>query len=394
MTRQLCLYCFEHFDPFDMLVRCQNQPEKCEYQEDETYDEYWDLTPGERAPRGRLAPVSGTGLLKRTLRRRHLCSNCRQNSTELCCPHCHNKLPHPNDRTEEIILSIVGARRSGKTVYLSTLVDEFNRVMNPDYSLQPLGEEVTKRYHDVYRRPIKDGRLHDRTETAAMDSQIRHPLTFRLGQRSRGLDQSRTIVIHDTAGEQFRHQDQMRRFNRYLVHADGVIVFVDPEQIQKVRARMTNPPPKVESRAIDLLNTVHDLVINERDLSDRLLDLPLAIALTKIDLLQDPALMNNAPLITPGFALLEPSEHGPEFRQQHGNEIHEEVESLLHSLDEGQVVGAAASMFSRYLCFGVSALGHPPDDSQRTLTSAPEPMRMLDPFLWLLAHLNCIEYVE
>ncbi len=401
MDQQLCLYCFECFDPWEMLVRCRiDEPVKvkpCKPEVDERYDDYWELEAVERVPRGRLSPIPDPGRLRRTIARFHRqypCSECGRKSKLLCCPYCHNTLPHPHDRTEELLISIIGGPQSGKTVYLSMLVDEFNRVMNPRYSLRPLGEEVTKRYDRIYRDPIQDHRLPGATARAKVDSEVRHPLTFTFGETGEGYQQTRTIVIHDAAGEQFRNQEEMRRFNRYLIHSHGAMIFVDPGQIPRVRERMVDPPEKVQSRPIDLLNSVHDLVVDERDLPERRLDLPLAIVLTKTDLLQDAAAMGNSPFIIPGFTLLEPTEHGLEFMERHARDIHDEVASLLDKLREGDIIGSAANMFSSYLCFGISSTGHSLDLKNNTLKREPDPIRMLDPFLWLLAHLGCIEYVE
>ncbi|MCP4656842.1 MAG: hypothetical protein GY856_15640 [bacterium] len=398
MDQQLCLYCFEDFNPWEMLVRCRtDEPGRCKPEVDDRYDDYWDLEASEKIPRGRLSPIPDPGRFRRALsalHRQYPCPECKQKSNLLCCPYCHNSLPHPHDRSEEIIISIIGGPQSGKTVYLSLLVDEFNRTMTPRYSLRPLGEEVTKRYDRIYRGPIKDRTLPGATQRSRVDPEVRHPLTFTLGEAGDEHERTRTIVIHDAAGEQFRHQDQMRRFNRYLIHSHGAMIFVDPEQMPKVRERMTDPPPRVTGRALDLLNTVHDMVVDEQDLRQRTLDLPLAIVLTKIDLLQDPAAMGNAPFLTPGFTLLERTEHGPEFIEDHAKAVHDEIDSLLKILREGDVIGSAANMFSSYLCFGISSLGHCPNRHNNTLTGEPEPMRLLDPFLWLLARLNCIEYVE
>ncbi len=242
MNEQLCLYCFNSFASNDMLVRCQlYDDEQCAFVEDEAHHRYW--LGQKELEQPRLSPLGDNGLLRRVrgrLDRQYPCAECQEPSDLLSCPHCHNALPHPDDREGEIILSILGGPRCGKTTYLGLLCDTFNAVMAPRYSLQPHNDEVRDRYQKIYAGPLRNLQVLPSTREPAVDSDVRNPLIFELRESGDSAQAQRLIVLHDTAGEQLGDRMALRRFNRYVNHSQGILLFVDSEQAPKIRPRIAS----------------------------------------------------------------------------------------------------------------------------------------------------------
>lgn len=395
VSDQLCLYCFENFDSKEMLVRCELEDDDlCPYLEDQAYHDYWLHQKPLRQPR--LTPASEGGFLGRLgrMRRKYACSHCNEESYTLCCPHCHNVLPHPEDRENEILLSLLGEKLSGKTVYLGMLCEIFNQVMAPRYALVPHNAEVRDRYQDNYVLPLKDLRLPQTTRPSSADPDVRHPLIFELREAGEDAQAKRLIILHDTAGEQLSDPKALRRFNRYIIHSQGMMLFVDAAQAPKVHQRLVDPPPRSTRSATDILNTVNRMIVNEKNLSGDHLDSHMAVALSKIDVLSDVAQIGNPPVVTAGFEILEPSRHGPHLSMREVQAVSEEIESLLFVIGAQDIVANVGGIFDSHHYFGLSALGHSPDPVTGRLERPPEPHRLLDPFLWILAQLEVIDVVD
>ncbi len=395
MSTQTCLYCFESFDIREMLVRCQlNDDDVCPFVEDDPYRGFWLNQKELRQPR--LTGFGEGRILKRLSRldRQYPCSHCRQLSDLLCCPHCHNALPHPEDRRNEIILSLLGPTQSGKTTYLGLLCQEFNQTMAPIYSLQPHNEEVRDRYRERYEQPLKELSVPPSTKETAADSDVRHPLIFELRQSGEAAQSKRLLVLHDAAGEQFADRLAVRRFNRYVTHSHGMLLFLDAEQAPAVRARMSDPPSSGRRSSTDILNTVTRVITNDRNLPSARLAIPLAVVLSKLDVLGDASIIGEPQILTRGFELLEPSAHGPALSRSETRNVSGEIKSLLVLLGARALIGAVGGLFDSSAYFGVSALGHSPDHETGKLKHEAKPLRLADPLLWLLARLDAIETTD
>ncbi|MBK8565935.1 MAG: hypothetical protein IPN76_21990 [Saprospiraceae bacterium] len=90
-----------------------------------------------------------------------LCDRCKAPSRKKVCPHCHNELPTYFHKADSHIISVIGARGSGKTHYITVLINE---LLKKGYKLdistipQDVGEDRTqvtsRRYQEYYRRPL------------------------------------------------------------------------------------------------------------------------------------------------------------------------------------------------------------------------------------------------
>ena len=115
---------------------------------------------------------------------------------------------------------------------------------------------------------------------------------------------------------------------------------------------------------------------------NRAIPKPLAVALTKTDVLQ--------PILDPGSALLRPSHHDGCFDEKDRLEIGDEVRALLQDWDGGALRRQAEADFAAHSFFAVSALGGPPEDAGRAPARGIRPFRAEDPILWLFSTFGLI----
>lgn len=55
------------------------------------------------------------------------CDKCGHTSYTVICPHCHNMIPKEMVEHKGYIISIIGARSSGKTNYITVLIDQLRK---------------------------------------------------------------------------------------------------------------------------------------------------------------------------------------------------------------------------------------------------------------------------
>jgi hypothetical protein len=107
---------------------------------------------------------------------------------------------------------------------------------------------------------------------------------------------------------------------------------------------------------------------------------PIAVAVTKTDMLK--------PLLDPHSPVLRNAPH-PEgtFDEDDRLAVHEEIRSLMADWDSGALMRQLELDFAQLSMFGLSALGAPPpaDAPADVPKSGPQPVRVEDPLLWLLA---------
>jgi len=107
---------------------------------------------------------------------------------------------------------------------------------------------------------------------------------------------------------------------------------------------------------------------------------PIAVAVTKTDMLRS--------LLDPHSPLLRNAPHtGGRFDEDERLAVHEEIRSLTEEWDSGALVRQLELDFAELSLFGLSALGAPPpaEAPADVPKSGPQPVRVEDPLLWLLA---------
>ena len=262
----------------------------------------------------------------------------------------------------------MGAKESGKTVYMTVLVHELMHRVGEDLNAAISGadDDTRLRFASDYEQPLyRDARLLASTTTAG--TRDRAPLVFRFtteGRSSRlsrngtGEPQRTLLSFFDTAGEDLRSAHSVEENVQYLAAADGVVLLLDPLQMRGAR-QLAAPGTLLPTRGAagddpaNVLENITDLIMTkEGTKASQRISKPLAIVFTKMDaLLHD--LKETSPLLrTPARA--------PYFDERDSLEVHTEIQRLLARWEGSRIDQIARKNYRTYRYFGVSALGETP----------------------------------
>lgn len=319
-----------------------------------------------------------------------VCDVCGQRLTVRVCPKCGFELPMNIESTDTYPIAIIGAKECGKSNYVAVLINELKNEVGRAFncSLMACGDKTINRYRSDFYNPL----YRQKTCVRGSDAGDVDPLVYSLlfqkkgGLFKKAVNNSISLTFYDTAGENLDSQDSMMTFNKYLAHASGIILLLDPLQLPLVREQLgdTIRLPEENTDVTEVLNRTIDVVRQQRGLNsiNKKIEIPIAIAFTKIDAVQ--------PLIDPSSCLNNDSVHIKEgvFDRNDFNDENEEMQSLVDAWMGQELYQLVSMNFERFGFFGLSALGSNPD--LNNMISKFRPFRVPDPFLWLLAERKII----
>ncbi len=286
------------------------------------------------------------------------------------------------------MIALVGARDAGKTVFMTVLIHELMNRVGARFNASVGGSDdhTRHRFHADYETPLyEEARLLGATRRTGV---TREPLVFRFTTQRRGLagrrPQHTLLSFFDTAGEDLTSGESVEANLRYLNNADGIILLLDPLQMEGTRQLVparTRAPGRVENRPLDMLGRVTDLLMSRPGAANRLIQVPMAVCLTKIDALHGE--------LDEGSPLHRPQPTAPFFDESDSQDVHAQIQQLLHRWDGGGVDGHVGNHYRNARYFGVSALGGVPDEGNR-VRGGVRPYRVADPFLWMLSEFGVI----
>ncbi len=334
------------------------------------------------------------------------CPECGGETRIRICPVCHSRLPVHFGKVGSRLIVPIGAKEAGKTVFMTVLVHELMHQTGQRFNAAITGadEYTRQRFASEYERPLyREARLLAPTTTAAGD-RSQPPLVFRftnekplprvlngrLGQAGllANRDPQHTLLsFFDTAGEDLRSQQSIEQNVRYLGAADGVLLLLDPLQMQGAR-QLAAPgtrlptPGSADDEPTAVLEKVTDLLSGAGGKPGKRISKPLAIAFTKMDTLLH-ALNETSPL------LRSPPQE-PYFDQRDSLAMHTEIQRLLARWDGTRIDKIAQLNYRTYRYFGISALGETPTPDNRVSPRGIRPYRVASPVLWILAQFGII----
>ncbi|MEV6397975.1 hypothetical protein AB0M39_24910 [Streptomyces sp. NPDC051907] len=393
MTTVICPYCFARGSASRLRYRClmtrtglRGGHQPCAPQRDDTWAEFKGAGV---APQARMrGPVfdvrRGLGLGGD----RAPCPHCGVLTPTRVCVSCHSDLPSDYCRQDSRIIALVGAKATGKSTYVTVLVNELRHRVGSSYraALAAMGEDTQRRDKEMAADLYDRLHLPGATPPAALG--FNDPLLYRLSLPSQGRfgDGTRhtALVFFDAAGEDLGDTAAMDRYTDYLAAADGIILLVDPLQLPSVREQLPpgdGPPlPPVEASPQQIASDIAgQLRGHGRRAARGKAATPLAVALTKTDMIR--------PLLSAQSPLLRNARHERGAYDEAGRiAVHEEVRSLLDGWDGGELHRRLDRDFADVSFFGLSALGAPPPATAPSDVpkSGPQPVRVEDPLLWLL----------
>jgi len=390
-TRLYCPYCYSGFSEREIWFRCSGRigpkGERCSPEIDPVRRD--------RTGFGQVLPpvFDSDGRLRAAN-----CPKCGAESTTRICPACHMQLPVHFGKVRSRMIALVGAKESGKTVYMTVLVHELMHRMGEDLNAAISGadDETRLRFASDYEQPLyRDARLLASTTTAG--TRDRAPLVFRFtteGRTSRlsrngtGEPQRTLLSFFDTAGEDLRSVRSVEENVQYLAAADGIVLLLDPLQMRGARqlaapGTLLPTPGAVGDEPANVLENITDLIMaKERIKASQRIGKPLAIVFTKMD-----ALLHDLKQTSP---LLRPPAHTPYFDERDSLDVHTEIQRLLARWEGSRIDQIAQKNYRTYRYFGVSALGETPTQENRVSPRGIRPYRVTGPFTWMLAQFGTI----
>ena len=304
------------------------------------------------------------------------------------CPKCEGRLPYTAGEQTDVIIGLVGAKFSGKSHFVATLLDRLEGPVGKafDASLMHIDDATVTRRTREFQEPLCHGLELPVTDPDAP------PLLYNFTvpvQGNRGSYRHVTLVLCDTAGENFDKQDDVTERTKFLSYASGLILLVDPLQTTPVRQMLpatVKLPTQMTAPNVILGRVVQELT--KRGLIDvasrgrqRKLATPVAVAFAKCDTLRD------AYVIDPHCLWSQDIRHEGRYDLSLHNDVNGMFSEYLHQWDLA-AWNTIRTHFENFAFFGVSATGCASDEKGRYARIAP--WRVEDPLLWLLYQLGII----
>ena len=377
-----CPFCFRQFSSQELRFRCSNT-----YCPEPLPDEIYAMARGYAPmPMGRVL-VPGRRMFGQP--NGVACDICGQVSHRRICPYCHQELSEDIGHVDQRIIAIIGGRATGKTHYIASLVNRLKNEVAQNFNVQAemMNEETKVRWENDFYTPLFVRKVVlQPTRPAGIDSTVRAPLMFRFtfsdGSRLRAIN----ISFFDSAGEDMTSVDTMSVQNRYICHADGIIFLLDPLQIPTVRQQLATsanvPPADYKASPEAIVGNLRRLFERQQGLPPtQKVKVPVAFTLSKIDTL--------LPILDASSALQRPANHPGWLDLDDVRSVNTEISSFLSEWINPSFMIGVRNGFACYNFFGISSLGEQPDASNRL--SVVSPLRVEDPFLWLLHRLGLIK---
>lgn len=393
MAKVACPYCYHRIPPRQLWYQCtgRGSPGRngCTPKVDEARRAATGFAaqcrPSFKPPRP-LAPAPA----------RAACPDCGAISGIRVCPICHTPLSANFGGSASPLIAMVGAKGTGKTVYLTVLAHELRTNLRRRFradvrlsgdrqadAVSPL-HWLKENVDAVY----KDHKLF--AQTAQAKNGRREPLVFEWRQEDRwlgGLRKLRTsyLSFYDTAGEDLTSQQNAHDLT-YLGAADALVLLLDPFMLPQARDRLRLPAAALtsEEATIDVLARVTEMLRSSHGVSGaRKIRIPVSVAFAKIDAFLD-VLGNDHPLLrTP-----EPS---AAYHEGAGQETHEHIRSLLHDWGADDIDTHLLLNYKSFRYFAISALGTPPNyQTAEVDRNGVQPHRVDEPLVWLLSKFGVV----
>ncbi|MBS2970688.1 zinc ribbon domain-containing protein [Metabacillus sp. KIGAM252] len=318
------------------------------------------------------------------------CDKCGSQADVRICPSCHSNLPSTIADYEDYIIAVIGAKQTGKSHYISVLIDSIQNSIGSAYNcfLKPENDDTIRRYNTNFRDPLFKHKttLEVTSSATGTDADVKKPLLYTLSFSGEGIFGTKviTLALFDTAGEDLKDEKIMAQHVRYISHSAGVICLLDPLQLESVRDQIHEKGLPVNLPRLDNENSVNDLLNRTTNMIRNLLkmkvskkiEIPMALSFSKMDAIK--------PLLDPGSKLHQPSRHTDQrgFDTVDFEGVSNEMKALVQGWTQGNLTNLLEHNYKHYAFFGLSALGMDPGTDSRV--EKIEPFRVEDPFLWLL----------
>jgi GTPase SAR1 family protein len=303
------------------------------------------------------------------------------------CLHCSRALPSNDDRAESYTIAIVGDGSSGKSHYIAACINQLRQFQ----ALQVIGcnqiiglGDTDKRYYNNYFTPIylNKQKVQASTRGTIPGELAEPPLIYELVFPGKSIN----LQFYDSSGEDIIDRNNMVQYSHFILNASAIIFLADPMTmpgiVNSLPSHLQRQAPRTLSSSAVLNRVISTFRQRQGGNLNKNLKIPVAITLSKSDLLQFADRGPFPPLFLSDNVL--PNQLDiPKFEV-----ISNEIQTLIRRLGDQNLLKSSES-FDDVSFFAVSATGWPEDNNGQF--PAIEPIRCLDPLLWVLWRLGIIK---
>lgn len=393
----VCPYCFSRYSPEQVVFRAthhRDDDEDYALQEDELLNQYRDrfgldsidemeaVIDPETIPDENKIYVDNVlaGLTDRygmVTRRR------------LCCK-CHNELPITAGKAPSNIISIVGASQVGKSVYMTSLIHTLQNITASNFNAacMPLNADISRKFRENYEAPLFErGNLLDSTQKEKRQEPFIFQFVFKDNDKA-----PLTLVFFDVAGEGMVDREYLELYAAHIKNSAGILFLVDPLQIRTIRDKIMinlgDQPGEFSARydePREVVITLFENFIGYQQHSKT--HIPTAIVLTKSDMLHS-LKEEDGDYIKSNSNIFRNVTHKDYLNLAEFENINGEIRRFIEKVDR-PFKDALEVYFTNTAYFAVSSLGSNPVNQK--VSGVVTPIRVDEPFIWLLHQLDYIE---
>ena len=396
----VCPYCFEKFSTDSVLFRASHSNASPEFKKriDPVLNNYRskfkldDLSElnaviyPEDMPDGRKRFVDNRVLIE-------IIDDMNIATDDRLCPYCHNSLPKSSGRAPTNIISIVGAAQVGKSVFISSLINTLQDRVADNFgaSILPLNLETNRNYIENFRNPMyRNNILLEPDQKIDKIAPMLFDFVFKEEQKLPLL-----LVFFDMAGEGMMDTEYLKIYASHIKNSSGIIFLVDPLQIDSINRKISEVNDEDFEQWLseglkitepsDGITSLYENFIAGNSGSET--EIPTAVALTKSDLLKGlrgEYLHENSNIFTD-------YEHKKYFNLSEFYNIDGEVGRFIEAVDK-PFADSVRGRFKDVGYFAISSIGSNPKKGK--IEEIIQPVRVCEPFLWLLYKLGYINGEE
>jgi GTPase SAR1 family protein len=290
------------------------------------------------------------------------------------CPFCHNPLPVSYGKFPIKFISVIGVTNSGKTVYLSSLMDNMVEYA-AKVGMTPLTSDSVNFFLEA-NRIAKGQALPQGTATMSLCQPLCYHLQYYHSKRRER--ETSTFVIYDIAGENCISMSAVKKYGKFILHSDGFIILEDPNQFKGINRNAG------QNMTDSVLKTIDNLFVGKD-----YCQIPLAMCISKSDLLINTYFSKEL-----SSMLLENVRSAEGFGGFNAAD-HNRISRMLDEFYFSQDIGSRTALKNNFGCFSyfaVSALNCKLETSDKPsekggksiiLAENPHPLRIEEPLYWL-----------
>ncbi|MBC8081175.1 MAG: hypothetical protein H7X86_12580 [Gorillibacterium sp.] len=306
------------------------------------------------------------------------------------CPNCHNELQISAGKVPSNIISIVGATSVGKSVYMTSLIHTLQHVTASNFNAAciPMNADISRRFRTYYEEPIFEQGM---MLVATQKIEKMEPFIFNFVFKDDNIAPL-TLVFFDVAGEGMTDRNYMDIYASHIKNSAGILFMIDPLQIKTIRDRLIlnlggdsgDLAPR-HSEPRDVIITMFENFIGHQNKSKT--NIPTAMVLTKSDMLKH-LKEDDGDYINANSNVFRNIVHSQYLNLNEFENINGEIRRFIEKVDR-PFKDAVDVYFSNAAYFAVSALGSNPVNKR--VEGVVTPIRVDEPFVWLLHQLEYIE---